>query len=269
MMTDMQELDEIAVQFSPELDVATGKWFGKPCIKARGKVFVVLWSGDLAFKLTGDAHSEALQIEGARLFDPRGKGHPMKEWVQIPTARSSTWSRFAGLAYEYVAGASQAKKDKLISELVETRRKTLDTVSSLSPAQQGEVFLGIWSVKDLLAHLVGWDFANIEAAQAVLAGKVPAFYSYYDRDWRAFNARLVAEYRKDDFAELVSSAEDSHQKLIDFLTTIPAEEFDKDKGVRFKGYKVTIARLLQGEIDDEKKHYAQIEEFKVGSVSCR
>lgn len=115
-MADTQKLDEIAAQFSPELDVTTGKWFGKPCIKVGGKVFAALWEGDMVFKLTGEAHSEALQIEGAHLFDPRGKGHPMKEWVQIPAAQSPTWSRFADLACQYVAGAAQAKKKEIISK---------------------------------------------------------------------------------------------------------------------------------------------------------
>jgi len=132
-----------------------------------------------------------------------------------------------------VSAKAQAKKDKIISGLVETRGKILDAASSLSAAEQDEVFLGVWSVKDLLAHLVGWDFTSLEAAKAILAGKIPSFYSYHDRDW-----------------------------LVDFLEAIPAEEFDKDRGVRFKGYKVTIARLLQVEIDDEKTHLTQVEGFR-------
>lgn len=159
---------------------------------------------------------------------------------------------------------AQAKKDRIISELVEARRKILDVASSLSPEQQDEIFLGIWSVKDLLAHLAGWDYANMEAANQVLAGQLPSFYAYHDRDWRSYNARLVAQYRRDSFAELLSLVEDSHQKLIDLLETIAAEEFHRDRAVRFKGYKVTIARLLQAEIDDEKTHHTQVKEFGEG-----
>ena len=156
------------------------------------------------------------------------------------------------------------KKDKIISDLVQARGKILDAASSLPPARQDEVFLGIWSVKDLLAHLVGWDFANIEAAQAILDGRLPAFYSHYDRDWRTFNAHLVAQYKKDDFADLLASIKDSHQKLIDFLQTIPAEEFGKDSGLRFKGYKVTIAGTLEAEAKDELEHHKQIQTFASG-----
>ena len=161
-----------------------------------------------------------------------------------------------------MSARAQARKDEIISELVETRRRILDTASSLPPEKQDEVFLGVWSVKDLLAHLAGWDFTNLEAAKAVLAGELPSFYAYRDRDWKTYNARLVAEYERDDFAELLASVEDSLQELVDFLETIPAEEFDKDGGVRHKRYKVTIARLLQAEISDEKTHHKQVEEFR-------
>jgi len=156
------------------------------------------------------------------------------------------------------------KKDKIISELVQARGKILDAASSLPSARQDEVFLGIWSVKDLLAHLVGWDFANIEATQAILAGRLPAFYSHYDRDWQTFNARLVAQYKKNDFADLLASIKNSHQKLIDLLQTIPAEEFDKDSGLRYKGYKVTIAGTLKAEAKDEQEHHKQIQAFVSG-----
>ncbi len=163
-----------------------------------------------------------------------------------------------------MSSAAQAKKDAIISELVEVRRKIFDAASALSQTQQDQIFLGVWSIKDLLAHLAGWDFTNLEAAQSVRAGKLPDFYLYYDRDWKTYNAQLVSKYKRDNFADLLAVVRDSHQKLVDFLTALPAEEFDKDTGVRFEGYKVTIARLLQTEIKDEKVHHAQIEEFRTG-----
>ena len=49
-------LDELAAEFSPEQEVTVGNWFGKPCLKVGGKVFAAHWRGDVAFKLTGEAH---------------------------------------------------------------------------------------------------------------------------------------------------------------------------------------------------------------------
>jgi uncharacterized damage-inducible protein DinB len=253
MMNDKKMLNEIAAEFGPEQSISTGKWFGKPCLKVGGRVFAVLRGGDLAFKLAGAAHAEALQLEGAHLFDPRGKGHPMKQWVQIPAAQSSAWGHFARLARDYVAGGAQAEKNGIIRGLVKARRKILDAAGLLSPAQQDEVSLGVWSVKDLLAHLAGWDYTNLKAVQEILAGQKPSFWEYHDRDWQSYNARLVAEYKRDDFVELVTVVEESHRKLIDFLQGVPAEEYLRRR---------EITRLLRAESRDEEEHHRQLQEFR-------
>lgn len=156
---------------------------------------------------------------------------------------------------------AEGKKNEIISGLVEARECILAAAISLPAESQDKVFLGVWCVKDLLAHLVGWDFTNIEAAKEILAGKLPSFYAQHDRGWKTYNAGLVAQYRKDDFAELLASVEESHGELVGFLRTVPAEEFDKDRGLRAGRYKVTIARLLRAEISDEQKHCVQIREF--------
>ncbi len=252
-MDEPQILNELAAHFSADQEVTVGHWFGKWCLKTAGKVFAALWGGDVAFKLTGEAHAEALQVEGAHLFDPRGQGHPMKEWVQIPEAQSSTWSHFARLACEYVAGAAQAEKDALIEGLVKARAKILEAASQLSQAEQDKVFLGVWSVKDLLAHLVGWDATNLKAVQEILAGQKPSFWAHYDRDWQSYNARLVAEYKREDFSELVAAVEASHRQLVDFLQTVPADEYVKRK---------KIATLLRAEARDEEEHHRQVEAFR-------
>jgi hypothetical protein len=105
-MATLDTLTEIANQFAPEHQVTQGKWFGKPCLKSNNKVFVVLWGKSLVFKLTGNAHAEALEIPGAHLFDPRGKGQAMKEWVQIPAAQSVVWSSYARHAFDYLTSLS-------------------------------------------------------------------------------------------------------------------------------------------------------------------
>jgi len=157
---------------------------------------------------------------------------------------------------------AQQKKDKLIADLIETRRKIIEIALSFSPTEQDQVFLGIWSIKDLLAHLIGWLEANRKAVKAIRSGKLPEFYAYKDRDWQTYNARLVRKYKRESLADLVSALQVSHQKLIDSIQTIPAVEFEQDYGVRFESYKVTIVRLLQAELKDEKVHYTQIETFK-------
>jgi hypothetical protein len=154
-----------------------------------------------------------------------------------------------------------ARKELVLLDLLETRQNILSEASKLSPAEQDQIFLGIWSIKDLLAHLIGWDHTNLEAARSVLKGQVPAFYEHRDHDWQTYNTLLVKKYKKDSLQELIAEARDSQQGLIDFLQTIPPEYFHTDFGVRFRGYKVTVQRLLEAEAKDEQTHYKQMTSY--------
>jgi len=152
-------------------------------------------------------------------------------------------------------------KNQILSGLVETRQNILAEASRLSDAEKDYIFLGIWSIKDLLAHLIGWDHTNLDAVKSVLEGKLPSFYEYRDHDWQTYNAILIKKYKKDSFKELLSTMKDSQENLIEFLRTILPENFNKDVGLRFRGYKVTIQRLLEAEVKDEQTHLQQMTEF--------
>lgn len=156
---------------------------------------------------------------------------------------------------------AQIKKEQLLAKLKEIRASILAEASALSAEKQNKVFLGIWSIKDLLAHLAGWDYTNMEAASYVLAGKLPPFYAHHDRDWAKYNAMLVAKYKRDNIEELIGLVKDSQRELLEYIQTVPLSAFNKDFGVRFRGYKVTIQKLLEAEIKDEQVHCQQILDF--------
>lgn len=76
--------------------------FGKPCFKINGKAFMSFFQKECVFKLSGDARETALSLPGAHVFDPSGKGRPMKEWVQVPYEYTDRWPELAKEAFEYV-----------------------------------------------------------------------------------------------------------------------------------------------------------------------
>lgn len=156
---------------------------------------------------------------------------------------------------------AQFKKSALIADMTATRRDILTAAAEVPPALRDKVFLGSWSLLDLLAHLAGWDDANRQAVEALRGGQLPAFYEYAERSWATFNAKLVSEYRVDDFDALTRRVRDCQQQLLDVLEALPPEDFDRDFGVRFKKYKVTISRLLRAELQDEKQHLQQIRQI--------
>lgn len=76
--------------------------FGKPCYKINGKAFMSFFSGCMVFKLGGISHTEAMKLNDSVLFDPSGKGRPMKEWVQVSAANQDKWPVLAEDAMDYV-----------------------------------------------------------------------------------------------------------------------------------------------------------------------
>jgi hypothetical protein len=155
-----------------------------------------------------------------------------------------------------------AFKDELIFGLKAVRESILSETLALPAEARDRVFLGTWSVMDLLAHLAGWDFTNLQAAHDILDGLLPEFYGHHDKDWKTYNAILVAKYKCADLNEQVELVREAQKQLIDYLQTLPVEDFKLDTGVRAKGIKVTIARLLQAELEDETTHFEQIYEFR-------
>ncbi|MFZ5857062.1 MAG: ClbS/DfsB family four-helix bundle protein [Chloroflexota bacterium] len=155
-----------------------------------------------------------------------------------------------------------AFKDELLFGLKAVRESILNEALALPAEARDRVFLGTWSVMDLLAHLAGWDFTNLQAVQDVLDGLLPEFYDHRDADWRAYNAILVGKYKRTDFSDQVQLVRDAQGQLLNFLQTLPAEDLKRDTGVRYKGIKVTIARLLQSELEDEETHFDQALAFR-------
>ncbi|MCE7982643.1 MAG: DinB family protein [Caldilinea sp. CFX5] len=159
-----------------------------------------------------------------------------------------------------------SRKQEIIAGLTEARQRILDALVDLPPNKQNEVFLGIWSIKDLLAHLVGWDFTNIEAATDIRAGRRPRVFEQWDPGWVTYNAELVRKYKCEDFSALLTAIQASHAALLAFVQNLPAADIAKDYGVRSpSGTNVTVAVFLQYEIEDESRHYQQIQEWLTGS----
>jgi hypothetical protein len=95
--------DDLAAR-DPSVELS--QMMGMPCIKAGGKMVVGYSSvGEMVFKLPDAAeHEKALALDGAKLFDPSGKGRPFKEWVQVPFAHATDWAGLAATALKLRAG---------------------------------------------------------------------------------------------------------------------------------------------------------------------
>lgn len=150
-------------------------------------------------------------------------------------------------------------KDALVAGLRDVRQEIVSAAVALPQPKHDEVFLGSWSVLDLLAHLVGWDYTNIQAIEDIRQRRSPAVFARWGPDWASYNEELVAKYLRQEMADIVSDIKRSHGALIDHLESVPETEIAQDFGARTpRGETVTIAWYLQFEIDDEVEHLRQL-----------
>jgi hypothetical protein len=76
--------------------VVLTQMMGMPAIKADGRLIGGFWQEAMVFKLPDPAaHSAALGLDGAHLFDPGGRGRPFREWVVVPAGHASRWPGLA------------------------------------------------------------------------------------------------------------------------------------------------------------------------------
>ena len=96
--------DEIVDDLVAQNDGVTATtMMGMPSVKRNGKLVAGFAPGAeaMTFKLTDPAaHADALALEGAELFDPSGRGRPMKAWVQVPVRHADRWPELARRALE-------------------------------------------------------------------------------------------------------------------------------------------------------------------------
>jgi hypothetical protein len=100
-----QRYRALAEELSVSSGVTPSKMFGMPTLKAGGKAFAGLIQDAMVFRLGGDAHSRALALPGAHIFDPSGMNRPMKQWVVVPPEHAENWDGLAREALGYLRGA--------------------------------------------------------------------------------------------------------------------------------------------------------------------
>lgn len=103
MATAAGKYQELVTRLESTEGVQAGQMFGKPCLKIHGKAFAAQHKETVVFKLARTEHAKAIALQGAVLWDPSGKGRPMKEWVALAVTHSQHFDALADAALAYVA----------------------------------------------------------------------------------------------------------------------------------------------------------------------
>src|SRR5262245_57081766 len=117
-------------------------------------------------------------------------------------------------------------KQELLGRAAEEDRAFQAAIAGLNEEQLTTPWLGTWSVKDIVAHIVGWHGEMRPALERMARGErpIPPGVSYEDVD--AWNARFAAAARDKQVNAVLLAFDESHEDFITAAATVPDERFE-------------------------------------------
>jgi hypothetical protein len=118
-----------------------------------------------------------------------------------------------------------------------------------------------WTVRDIAAHLIGWNRYILQGSRQILRGELPFYDINPGADYSNINAELISKYSDTDRSVLLKILADSSNELVRFLRTIDSADWDRDFGVRHKEEKITVKSTMGDLIADYNHHRVQLKEL--------
>ena len=143
-------------------------------------------------------------------------------------------------------------RDQLIQELDEARQKMRE-VAKL--AGENTQIYGPWKMKEVLAHITGWDDATIAALHAHAQDDSPSTPA--DRGIDYYNAETVSTREELPYAHIVREWENTREQLRTVLLEMPDEKFDEPLVIPWGGLAL-VAQLVRVMSHHEMEHAEEI-----------
>ena len=93
--------------------------------------------------------------------------------------------------------------------------------------------MGEWSVKDILAHVTTWEEEALKYLPLILTGGRPPRYTQFG-GIDGFNAQMAEQKRDLALPEALRQLEDTHRRLLDYLHSVPEEQFTRETPFRHR-----------------------------------
>lgn len=93
---------------------------------------------------------------------------------------------------------------------------------------------GTWSVRDIIAHVTTWEEEALTHLPHVHAGRRPPKYSVTHGGIAGFNASATERKKSLTLAEVFAEQEATHQRLLQYLESVPEDLFTSDTRFRHR-----------------------------------
>jgi hypothetical protein len=150
-----------------------------------------------------------------------------------------------------------SKTDKLIQRLDEARGEVIALLPRVELLHEKEIYPK-WTIKEMLAHMTGWDDLVIEFVGAFSRGEQPYTPAY----------RMIVEYNDEsvetreplDYHQTHAEWQSTRERLRKSLRSFPDERFDQIFLLPW-GDKGTVTDLVDVFIHHDSTHFKHINEW--------
>jgi hypothetical protein len=120
-------------------------------------------------------------------------------------------------------------KQELLNQAAREYKALHEALSGLNEEQMMEVWLGTWSVKDIVAHMTGWHREMAAALVRMARGEkpIPDGVSYDDVD--AWNARFAAAAGNRSVADVLLDFDKTHEEFMRAADAVPDDRLQPGK----------------------------------------
>ena len=125
------------------------------------------------------------------------------------------------------------RRGRILKRLDKAWRVFLESYAGLSDAEMLEQGVtGLWSVRDIIAHVTTWEEEALKHLPLILKGGKPPRYSVTYGGINAFNALATKEKEGLSLSEVLQQNEVIHQRLITFIENVPEDQLGGETRLR-------------------------------------
>lgn len=155
------------------------------------------------------------------------------------------------------------ERQRLIQQLDAAREKMRAVLADIDT--QMVIYPG-WTIKQVLAHIAGWDDANISSLRAHAGGEEPAAPAVRGIDF--YNAQSVETREALSYEQTVKEWELARDQFKAVINEMPPEKF-AERMLFPWGPTGTIARLVAIFANHEEEHAEEIQRLKPSTTAAR
>jgi uncharacterized damage-inducible protein DinB len=148
----------------------------------------------------------------------------------------------------------------IISYLEFGRSELLQTVEGLSDRELTQIpIYESWTIKDVLAHVIGWDQWVIKNLPLILQNRASEIARV---DAEAQNRRSLEAWQDKPLAEVLTTIKSTHQQIVDIISSLDHVEIDMRR--ERNGRTVTIrSYVIEVMVEHERQHAVEIEQWRI------